>query len=146
MSKDRIYICWYMEHWLYKHHMRAMAIVIRAFMRIIFSCDIPYQVMIGKGCVFPHDGLGIILHNNVIIGDNCRILHGTTMGGRGKQSVPKVGNNVTIGAHAILLGGITIGDGAVIGAGAVVIHDVEKNAVVAGNPAKVIRIMNNKDA
>lgn len=139
MNRDRIYMCWSIEHWLYKHHMRAFAIVVRAIIRLVFSCDIPYQVVIGKGTVFPHDGLGIILHNNVIIGENCKILHGVTMGGRGTEGVPRIGNNVTIGAHAIILGGITIGDGAIVGAGTVVLHDVEKNTVVAGNPAKIIK-------
>ena len=52
--------------------------------------------------------------------------------------MPKLGNNVTIGCHSQLLGPITIGDNAVIGAGSVVIHDVPANAVVAGNPAKEI--------
>ncbi len=113
MSRDRIYSCWYIEHWFYKHHLRVIAIIVRAFIRLAFSCDVPYQVKIGKGTVFPHDGLGIILHNNVEIGSDCRILHGVTMGGNGGKDVPIVGNNVTVGAHAILLGGIRIGDNAI---------------------------------
>lgn len=144
MSKDRIYRCWQLEHWFYKHHLRPMAIIVRAFIRLVFSCDIPYQVKIGKGTVFPHDALGMILHNDVQIGENCIILHGVTMGGNGGDGVPKVGDNVTIGAHAILLGQVVIGDGAIVGAGAVVTKDVPKNAVVAGNPAKILYYVNQQ--
>ena len=139
MNRDRIYCYWYVEHWLYLHHLRVIAILVRAFVRLVFSCDVPYQVKIGKGTVFPHDGLGMVLHNYVEIGNNCRILHGVTMGGNGGRGVPVVGNNVIIGAHSILLGGIKIGDNAVVGAGAVVTKDVPENAIVAGNPAKILR-------
>lgn len=139
MSKDRIYNCWHIEHWFYMHHMRIIAIVIRGLIRLVFSCDVPYQVRIGQGTSFPHDGLGMILHQGVIIGQNCRILHGVTMGGNGGDGIPKVGDNVIIGACSILIGGITIGNDAIVGAGSVVTKDVPEKAVVAGNPAKILR-------
>lgn len=139
MSRDRLYNWWLIEHWFYLHHMRFFAIIIRAFIRLIFSCDIPYQVKIGRGTTFPHDGLSIILHQDVVIGENCRILHGVTMGGNGGIGVPVVGNSVIIGACSILLGGIKIGDDAIVGAGSVVTKDVPEKAIVAGNPAKILR-------
>lgn len=139
MSKDRIYRCWHLEHWLYRHHLRPLAIIVRAFIRLVFSCDVPYQVKIGKGTSFPHDGLGMILHQDVVIGENCRILHGVTMGGNGGPDVPKVGNNVTIGACSILLGNVHVGDNAIVGAGSVVTKDVPENCTVAGVPAIIVK-------
>lgn len=119
-----------------------IAVLIRAFIRLVFSCDVPYQVRIGEGTVFPHDGLGMILHQDVEIGRNCRILHGVTMGGNGGLGVPKVGDNAIIGAHALLLGAITVGNNAVVGAGAVVTKNVPNNAIVVGNPARIIKYRN----
>ena len=72
MCKDRIYFWWGIEHWFFLHHMRFFSILIRALMRLVFSCDVPYQVKIGSGTEFPHDGLGMILHQDVEIGKNCR--------------------------------------------------------------------------
>ena len=117
-----------------------LAILTRIIMRIIFSCDIPYKVKIGKNCRFPHLALGIVIHPDVVIGDNCTILQGVTIGGRsGNNILPKIGNGVLIGAHSIIMGSVKIGDNAKIGAGSVVLHDVDINEVVAGNPAKRIK-------
>jgi serine O-acetyltransferase len=76
----------------------------------------------------------------VVIGENCRIAHGVTIGGRsGHYEVPVIGNNVTVGVGAVVLGPIKVGDHAIIGANAVVIHDVPAHAVVAGVPARIIK-------
>lgn len=109
------------------------------FNRIIFSCDIPYKVKIGKGTIFLHSGLGVVIHENAKIGENCRIYQGVTIGGRGKRGTPIIGNNVFIGANSTIIGNVIIGDNSIIGANSLVIHDVEKNTTVAGNPAKKIR-------
>lgn len=53
MSRDRVYMLWIIEHWLYKHKLRLFAIPVRAFIRLVFSCDIPYQVQIGGGHFVP---------------------------------------------------------------------------------------------
>lgn len=97
-------------------------------------------MQIGKGTVFPHDALGCVFHPEVKIGENCKILHGVTMGGRaGHKGLPIVGDNVVIGTHAQILGNVKIGNNAIVGAGAIVTHDVEENTVVVGNPAKVLK-------
>lgn len=74
-----VYKFWKIENYLYKIKLVPLAIIVRAFMRIIFSCDIPYQVEMGKGCIFPHYALGVTIHNYVKIGRNCQIMQGTTI-------------------------------------------------------------------
>ncbi len=91
---------------------------------------------IGKGLFFEHCG-GIVVNWNSIIGENCSIYHGVTIGGWRGQS-PRIGNNVLICAGAKVIGGVTIGNNVVVGANAVVTTDVPDGAVVAGIPAKVI--------
>lgn len=95
---------------------------------------------IGGGLRINHKMGCTILANR--IGKNCTVLQGVTIG-KGKVTekgeLPILGDNVTIYANAVIIGGITIGDNAVIGAGSVVTHDVPTGTVVAGVPAKVIR-------
>lgn len=137
---DKIYTCWKISNWFYKRKMKPIAALIRFIIRVVFAADIPPGLTLGRGTRFPHCALGTLFHPDVIVGDNCIILHGVTVGGRSKLlNVPRIGNNVLIGAHATLLGSITIGDNAVIGAGAVVVKDVPPYAIVAGNPAKIIK-------
>lgn len=137
---DKIFFCWKASNWFFRHHMKPIAALGRFLIRVIFSADIPYNLTIGKGTRFPHCALGSLFHPSSIIGENCIILHGVTIGGKeGRNGLPKVGNNVKIGAHSIILGNITIGDHSIIGAGSVVIKDVEPYSIVAGNPAKLIR-------
>lgn len=137
---DRIYSLYSLERFLFKRNLTIISILIRGIIRIIFSCDIPYKATIGRGTTFPHDALGVIIHPNSVIGENCKILQGVSIGGRsGYTDVPVIGNNVTIGANAVILGPIQVGDNSVIGAGSVVIHDIPKNCTVAGVPAKIIK-------
>ena len=140
---DKIYFFYSLERWFYLHHLTIVAVFIRAFIRVLFSADIPYKLKIGKGTKMPHDALGSLFHPDVIIGNNCVILHGVTIGGRsGSKKLPIIKDNVWIGAHSIILGPITIGKNSIIGAGSVVVKDVAANSVVAGIPARVIRMIN----
>lgn len=91
---------------------------------------------IGKNCELLHPVCSRI--NAVSIGDNFSILHGTSVGRKGGK-IPTIGNNVTLGMNCLILGGITVGDNVIVGAGSVVVKDVPSNCVVAGNPAKVIK-------
>jgi serine O-acetyltransferase len=102
--------------------------------------DILPRADIGGGLILAH-GIGLVIGGRTVIGEDCTLLHGVTLGEvRFDELVcPRVGDRVTIGAGAIVLGGITIGDDAVIGAGSVVLHDVPPGAAVAGVPARVLR-------
>ena len=99
---------------------------------------------LGGGTVFYHHGVGCVVHELCTIGKNCKIFGNVTIGckwsgGDRPGLPPSVGNDVLIGAGAVILGDIHIGDHTIIGANAVVITDVPAYCVVAGNPARVIR-------
>ena len=96
---------------------------------------------------FPHP-VGIVINQGAKIGENCKIFQNVTIGmgkyfEKSKSNTPVIGNNVTIYANSVIIGGVTIGDNAVVGAGSVVLKDVEANTVVAGNPARVIKQIND---
>jgi serine O-acetyltransferase len=113
-------------------------------MRFAFATSIPYVATIGRNTYFNNWGLGIVIHRRVVIGENCRIGHGVTIGGRSDHyDVPVIGNDVLVGVGATILGPIKIGDHATVGANAVVIDDVPPYAVVVGVPARIIKYMDN---
>ena len=104
------------------------------FTQIVHSCEIPLQIKIGRNVKFGHRGIGIVIHKDVIIGDNVQIMQNVTIGAK-DGAAPIIGNNVLIGAGAVILGGVTIGEGSTIGANAVVIKSVENGSIVCGVPA-----------
>lgn len=115
-------------------------IVIQKVMEIITGITIPTACEIGEGLYIGHFG-GIIFPSRGRIGKNCNVGAGVLMGVAGhgsKRAAPTVGNRVFVGSHSILIGGISVGDDAVICAGAVVTRSVPPRAVVMGNPARVI--------
>lgn len=108
--------------------------------------QVPIGTQIGEGLKFFHHGC-IIIAQSTKIGKNVSIHQGVTIGrvfAGPHAGVPTIGDNVVIFAGAKVLGSINVGDGAVIGANAVVVKDVPENAVVAGIPAKVISEDSNK--
>ncbi len=95
---------------------------------------------IGKGLFIDH-GNGVIIGETTIIGDNCTLYQGVTLGGTGKElgkRHPTIGNNVMISAGAKVLGSFKIGDNSKIGAGSVVLHEVPPNSTVVGVPGRVV--------
>jgi serine O-acetyltransferase len=102
---------------------------------IASAADIPLNAKIGGGLLLPHP-TGIVIHPEAVIGANCLIFQGVTLGTGPFPGLPRVGAGVDIGAGAKLLGGITIGDGAKIGANAVVLCDVPAGATAVGVPAR----------
>lgn len=104
----------------------------------ILGIELPWRTRVGPGLRIDH-GHALVVHDRTIIGRNVTLRHSVTIGRRiSDTDCPTIGDNVDIGAGAILLGAITIGDRAQIGAGAVVLVDVPPDAVAVGNPARVI--------
>jgi serine O-acetyltransferase len=109
--------------------------------------DLPPATTVGNGFYVGHFG-GIIVTDAAVIGENCNISQGVTIGmsGRGEnRGAPVIGNRVYMGPGAKIIGPITIGDDVAIGANAVVVKDVPANAVVGGVPAKVINMNGSGD-
>ena len=107
---------------------------------IITGISLPYSAQIGDHFYIGHFG-GIIINASAVIGNNCNLSQGVTIGvsGRGeKKGVPVIGNNVYIGANAVIAGGIIVGDNVVIGANSLVTESVESNITVVGVPAKKV--------
>ena len=100
--------------------------------------SLPKSVPVGPGCRIWHFG-GIVIHDEAVIGANCTLRHGITIGDRFTGGpAPVIEDDVDIGAYAQILGGIRIGRGAKIGAMSVVLVDVPPGATAVGNPARII--------
>jgi serine O-acetyltransferase len=110
--------------------------------RSLTGIEIHPGAQIGDGLFIDH-GMGVVIGETAEVGENVTMYQGVTLGGTGfatGKRHPTVEDNVTIGSGAKLLGPITIGHGAKIGANAVVIHDVPPNSTVVGNPGQVVRV------
>ena len=112
----------------------------------LLGIELPWNTQVGENLQLQH-GHGLVVNHETIIGANCILRHSTTIGNKklpdgSYSAAPKIGNNVDIGTHVVIIGSITVGNNAVIGAGSVVVKNVPEGAVVVGNPARVIRITN----
>jgi serine O-acetyltransferase len=109
--------------------------------RNTYGIDLPYSVQLGRRVVIEHQG-AIIIHGDCVIGDDCIIRQGVTLGNRYLDrpfDSPKLGNRVNVGAGAKILGGVSIEDDASIGANAVVLSDVPAGQTAVGIPAKILK-------
>jgi serine O-acetyltransferase len=113
--------------------------VAQKFVESTTGIQIPAATNIGKGLYIGHFGM-IVVHPEATIGENCDLSHGVTIGVRGgpRPGVPRIGNNVYLGTGAKVLGPVTIGDGAQVGANAVVLSDVPAGATAVGVPARIV--------
>ena len=120
-------------HWLYEHGFKLLSRLYELRIYQAHNSFIPASAQIGEGTVFGYKGIGVIVHKRAVIGKNCIIGTNVTIGGRsGHYEVPKIGDNVDISTGAKVLGPITVGDGCVIGANAVVIKDCPPHTVWGG--------------
>lgn len=134
-----VLIFYRIAHGLYKIKLFFLARLISQLGRVFTGIEIHPGAKIGKGLFIDH-GMGVVIGETAEIGDNVTIYHGVTLGGTGKDKGkrhPTVGNNVIIGCGAKILGPISIGDGAKIGANSVVLKDVPKGKTAVGIPAVI---------
>jgi serine O-acetyltransferase len=139
-------IIWSLTRKLYRFNLKRSSRLVKLLNYLMHRALLPGEAIVGANISLEHYALGIVIHPNVIIGDDCKIYHHVTIAGEMPlDSMERVviGNRVTIGVNAVILPrpyrGLVIGDDAVIGAGAVVTGDVPSRAVVTGVPGKVQR-------
>ena len=128
-------------HWLWEHGAHSLALLVSRHTRKRYGIEIHPAATIGRRFLIDH-GMGTVIGQTAIIGDDCLLYQGVTLGmtgHHGGKRHPTLGNNVMIGANATVLGNIHIGDNVKVGAGAVVVHDVPSDVTVAGVPATIVR-------
>jgi serine O-acetyltransferase len=130
----------HLSHWLWAHGMRFLARFVAQMSRLLTGIEIHPGAEIGRRLFIDH-GTGTVIGETAVIGDDVTLYQGVTLGGTGKEKGkrhPTVGNNVSIGSGAKLLGNITIGDNCRVGAGSVVLRSVPANSTIVGVPGHIV--------
>lgn len=133
-----------MAHWFYNHKWYFIARFLSQHSKKVTGIEIHPAAQIGKGLFIDH-GTGVVIGETTIIGDNCTIYQGVTLGGTGKDKGkrhPTIGNNVMIGSGAKVLGPFKVGDNSKIAANAVVLNEVPPNSTCVGVPGRIVAINN----
>ncbi len=134
------------SHWLWKYHMYFLARLLSQLAKWLTGVEIHPAATIGRRLVIDH-GTGIVVGATTVVGDDCLIYQGVTLGGTGVmhgKRHPTLGNNVMVGSGAKVLGPIYIGNNSRVASNAVVLKDVPENSTVVGVPGKVVRINGEK--
>lgn len=134
-------------HRLWNARAKLLARMVSAWARTMTGIEIHPAATIGRRMFIDH-GMGVVIGETAIVGDDVLMFHGVTLGGTSRvagRRHPVVGNSVIIGAGAKLLGPITVGDGARIGANAVVLCDVPIGATAVGVPARIVDASTGSD-
>jgi serine O-acetyltransferase len=130
----------HLSHWLWLHGMRFLARWVSQVARLFTGIEIHPGAEIGRRLFIDH-GMGTVIGETAIIGDDVTLYQGVTLGGTGKEKGkrhPTLGNNISIGSGAKLLGNITIGDNCRVGAGSVVLRSVPANSTIVGVPGHIV--------
>ena len=135
-------VCWHrVAHFIYNIKLKFLARLISQLVRFFTGIEIHPGATIGKGLLIDH-GMGVVIGETAIIGDNCTIYQGVTLGGTGKEKGkrhPTLGNNVMVGSGAKILGPFSVGDNSKIAAGAVVLNEVPPDSTCVGVPARIVK-------
>jgi serine O-acetyltransferase len=127
-------------HWLWQQHIPFVPRLLSQLARFLTGIEIHPGATIGRGFFIDH-GMGVVIGETTEIGDYVTLYQGVTLGGTGKQRGkrhPTLRNSVVVGVGASVLGAITVGNGARIGGGAVVVKDVPDHATAVGVPARIV--------
>lgn len=127
-------------HALFRNKLFFLARIVSQVSRFFTGIEIHPGAKIGRRFFIDH-GMGVVIGETCVIGDDCILFQGVTLGGTGKERGkrhPTLGNNVLVATGAKVLGSITLGDNSKVGAGSVVLKDVPPNATVVGIPGKVV--------
>ncbi len=131
-----------LAHWCWTHGLKWLGRFISHWGRFLTGIEIHPGATFGRRVFIDH-GMGIVIGEMAEVGDDCTIYQGVTLGGtslvKGAKRHPTLGKGVIVGAHASVLGGFTVGDGARVGSGAVVTKPVPAGATAVGNPARIIQ-------
>jgi serine O-acetyltransferase len=135
----------HITHWLWRHDFRFLARFGSQVSRLLTSIEIHPGAEIGRRLFIDH-GMSVVIGETTIIGDDVTLYQGVTLGGTGKEHGkrhPTIGNRVTIGSGAKVLGNITVGDNCRVGAGSVVLRNVPANSTIVGVPGHIV-LLNGK--
>ena len=128
-------------HWFYQKRMFFIARLISQIARFFTLIEIHPGAQLGHGILIDH-GAGVVIGETAVVGDNCTIYQGVTLGGvgtkKGKRH-PTLGNNVTVGSGAKILGSFQVGDNCSIAANAVLLQPLEENITAVGIPARPVK-------
>lgn len=137
-----LHVLWFyrVNHWLWNHRFRLLARWLSQVARLLTAIEIHPGAQIGRRLFIDH-GMGVVVGETSIIGDDVTLYQGVTLGGTGKERGkrhPTIGNGVVVGAGAKILGNIRIGDDCRVGAGSVVLRDVPDHSTIVGVPGHII--------
>jgi serine O-acetyltransferase len=148
-SRLEVFLCYsglhavwfyYINHWLWNHRFLLLARWLSQVARFLTAIEIHPGAQIGRRLFIDH-GLGVVIGETAIVGDDVTLYQGVTLGGTGKEHGkrhPTIEDNVVIGSGAKVLGNIVVGRNSRIGAGSVVLRSVPDNSTVVGVPAHII--------
>ncbi|GAB2484451.1 serine O-acetyltransferase [Alkalibacterium psychrotolerans] len=128
-------------HYLYHYNLKLVARMLSMFARWMTGIEIHPGATIGRRLFIDH-GMGVVIGETAVVGDDVIIFHGVTLGGRGDETGkrhPTIKDGVLLSAHAQIIGNVTIGQYAKIGANAVVLNDIPEGVTAVGIPAKVVK-------
>ena len=135
-------LLWYrLSHWLSRHHFFFLARFISQTGRFWTGIEIHPGAQIGRGLLIDHGG-GVVIGETAVVGDDCTIYQGVTLGGTGKETGkrhPTLGNHVMVGSGAKVLGPFKVGDNSKIASNAVVLSEIPPDSTAVGVPARVVR-------